>query len=298
MKILAISDLHYDRPRRKKAVRELFRNMDRNADVLVIAGDVGSSLRSLEECLSDIPPFYGIKLAVLGNHEFYDLNRNTHEKIEKVKEIFRKYRFHLLDEAPVIIENIGFVGNCGWYDYSFFFQEGKHGLNPNDYVDVGEGFKRVDEVTEKEWRKMCEAKQMIIPKGEQIHRFIWNDGRFINNQYSDLERTYNSIKLLRRHTLQLLKQNPEQIVVVTHHIPFISMLEIPENNTCRAFGTAFLGSTRLGGEIKKYKEVNIVICGHSHNRKKLHIEIPYRNPILCYEVSLNPREPRFTEIEI
>ena len=109
---------------------------------------------------------------------------------------------------------------------------------------------------------------------------------------------HNSIKLLRRHTLQLLKQNPEQIVVVTHHIPFISMLEIPENNTCRAFGTAFLGSTRLGGEIKKYKEVNIVICGHSHNRKKLHIEIPYRNPILCYEVSLNPREPRFTEIEI
>ena len=86
MKVLAVSDLHYDQPRRKKAVKELFKNMDRNADVLIIAGDVSSTLESLEECLSNIPAFYGTKLAVLGNHEFYDLNRNTHEKIEKVKD--------------------------------------------------------------------------------------------------------------------------------------------------------------------------------------------------------------------
>ena len=31
-----------------------------------------------------------------------------------------QYSFHLLDKSPVVIGDVGFVGNCGWYDGSLF----------------------------------------------------------------------------------------------------------------------------------------------------------------------------------
>ena len=73
-----------------------------------------------------------------------------------------------------------------------------------------------------------------------------------------------------REDLSLTTGKAEKIVAVTHHVPFVELLEEP-SHLARAYGMAFLGSRRMGELFREFPGVRLCISGHSHQEKKAEI---------------------------
>lgn len=117
MKLHILSDIHLEFGKWPK-------NMDIHAidaDVTILAGDIGIGLQGLEWALSiDRPVIY-----VMGNHEFYgqrpmaDLWRKAREKVEHT-------HVHLLENESVQIGNVRFLGCTLWTDFCIHGPERQH----------------------------------------------------------------------------------------------------------------------------------------------------------------------------
>lgn len=117
MKLHILSDIHLEFGKWPK-------NMDIHAidaDVTILAGDIGVGLQGLEWALSiDRPVIY-----VMGNHEFYgqrpmtDLWRKAREKVEHT-------HVHLLENESVQIGNVRFLGCTLWTDFCINGPERQH----------------------------------------------------------------------------------------------------------------------------------------------------------------------------
>jgi Icc-related predicted phosphoesterase len=239
MKIIATGDIHYDLIRNpeehKKFVNFINRLKNEEPDVLVLAGDtVGLGSTKLEECLSFFKEVAPIRLKVFGNHDYWTIEGDTSSHLEILKSRIKGCGFVLLEEKPVIIDGIGFAGNCLWYDYSFSPEE----IPP---------------------RSSYEKKIF----GGHI---IWNDVHFVNLGKSDIDYTSELNEKLEGD-IQRLEADVEQIVVVTHHIGFIEMLTTREGFPGWNFCNAFMGSKRLGKMLLNHPKVRYHICGHTHDEK-------------------------------
>jgi Icc-related predicted phosphoesterase len=109
LRIAAVGDLHYESGTRS-SVRDLFQEVNRAADVLVLCGDLTTTgrpeqVRAFAEELSvvSIPV-----VAVLGNHDY------DGEAVEEVDAILKDFGVHLLDGRQVTIEGVGFAGTKGF----------------------------------------------------------------------------------------------------------------------------------------------------------------------------------------
>ncbi len=122
MKIAAVSDLHIDLLRKTDyALNTIEEVLNTDAELLLVGGDVGYTKKGISEGLEKLSQFKGPKLAFLGNHELKSLENSTLENyLDEMNDLFSKYNFHLLDKEPFIYQNVGFIGNVGWYDYSFY----------------------------------------------------------------------------------------------------------------------------------------------------------------------------------
>lgn len=104
----AIADLHSreDGP----SYRDLFGEMSRAADVIVLAGDLTDmgKPRQAEMLLEDLRACTVPVVAVLGNHDFES------DQVEQVSEILRRGGVHLLDGQAMEIGGVGFVGVKGF----------------------------------------------------------------------------------------------------------------------------------------------------------------------------------------
>lgn len=108
MKVAAIADLHTreDGP----SYRDLFSDMSRAADVIVLAGDLTDmgKPRQAEMLLEDLRACTVPVVAVLGNHDFES------DQVEQVSDILRHGGVHLLDGQATEIGGVGFVGVKGF----------------------------------------------------------------------------------------------------------------------------------------------------------------------------------------
>jgi predicted phosphodiesterase len=239
MKIAATGDIHYDLIR-NPAERDRFLNFIRRLekeepDVLVLAGDtVGLGSSKLEECLNLFREVAPIRLKVFGNHDYWSAEGDTFSHLEILRSRIKGCGFVLLEEKPVIVDGIGFAGNCLWYDYSFSPEE----MPP---------------------RSSYEKKIF----GGHI---IWNDVRFVRLGKSDMDYTSELNERLEGD-IQRLEAKVEQIVAVTHHIGFIEMLTMREEFPGWNFCNAFMGSKRLGEMLLNHPKVRYHICGHTHDQK-------------------------------
>jgi len=109
LKVAAIGDLHV-RQERTGAVRDLFAEMSKAAEVLVLCGDltdVGNP-REAEVLAEDLRACPVPVVGVLGNHDY---ESGHHEEVGK---ILREGGLRLLDGHSCEIDDVGFVGVKGF----------------------------------------------------------------------------------------------------------------------------------------------------------------------------------------
>src|SRR5215207_7708810 len=109
VRIAAVGDIHV-REIDKGKWTDYFKDLSRNADVLVICGDLTDTGDEVEaQVLADEIKACSIPVvAVLGNHDF---EKGRHKLIRK---ILQNDHVHILDGEAVIIKGIGFAGIKGF----------------------------------------------------------------------------------------------------------------------------------------------------------------------------------------
>jgi predicted phosphodiesterase len=265
MKILATGDIHYDLIRNPTEHERLLRFVksmeDENPDVFVLTGDiVGLGTSKLEECLNLFRPVAPVRLMVFGNHEYWLSEGDTFGHLEQMTARIKDCGFKLLDENPELVDDIGFAGNSGWYDYSFAGPEPPPRSSYEKKVYCG--------------------------------HIIWNDVHMVRLGKSDSDYTDELLNKLE-HDIHRLESESDQIVVVTHHIGFAEMLTISEDFPGLNFCNAFMGSRRLGNLLLRHPKVKYHICGHTHFQQVVEKEhLTSVNPGSSYD------EKKFLSIRI
>lgn len=109
VKIAAVADIHV-RENDRGRWSDYFKEISRNADVLIIAGDLtdtgdeGEAQVLADELKACTIPVVG----VLGNHDF---EKGRHKLIRR---ILQSENIHILDGECVVLKNIGFAGIKGF----------------------------------------------------------------------------------------------------------------------------------------------------------------------------------------
>lgn len=108
MKIHILSDLHLEFGKLKLP--------EVDADVTVLAGDIGVGLQGIEWALAafDRPVIY-----VMGNHEFYG-QRVMKELWKDAREKVKGTHVHLLENESIEIGGVRFLGTTLWTDFALF----------------------------------------------------------------------------------------------------------------------------------------------------------------------------------
>lgn len=268
MKILAVSDLHLPGKNDFNLFHAL-KDLPAEIDVLILAGDIASSnellkpsLQRLEKMLDDSNITVKDRIFVPGNHEMYkedepqnpilkllglcknDPCKNPGKAYDCLSSIVSDQGYHMLDEKPLIINNVAFVGSIGWYDYSFR-------QNTDLEVVVNGRITKLKDFKDADYTK----KQAFHPGSQK--KLVWPD----KTGFDDKDFAQKCLDKLEEH-LELVKDY-EHIVVVLHTVPFKENLS-HSNSPFIQFTTAYMGSERLGELIKRY-DVSKVIHGHAHS---------------------------------
>jgi Icc-related predicted phosphoesterase len=234
-KLLVTADLHFGLyPAGDACVLELaefVRNSE--ADALVIAGDLADvDTDWFAACLDLFASFKGPKMVVPGNHDLWSAGVGTEQKYREVlPAIASDCGFRMLDASPVAAEGVGFIGNIGWYDYSF--------RNPELNIAL-------EQYERKELPGVC----------------TWNDGQFINWQMSDPEFTEKCMRKLEA-AYRSIEPTVHTVVAVLHSLPFRELLYGP-SSAAYEFCRAYMGSERIGRLLSEFRKVRYVFCGHRH----------------------------------
>lgn len=109
IRIAAVGDLHFD-PTRGSTFRDMFAEINRQADILVLCGDITTHGKP-EQMAGFVDELAGVEIpivAVLGNHD--------HEAgvPEDLIAILEQRSVHVLDGNEVVIDGIGFAGTKGF----------------------------------------------------------------------------------------------------------------------------------------------------------------------------------------
>lgn len=142
VKLFILSDLHTEKDIAIKKILDILKP----ADILILAGDIGDPIKSLDTydtLLAKCSKIYKHVIIVPGNHEYYSCKYNKLLVINKINELCLKYKnIHLLHRKSIILEDIVFIGATLWsiidrhtvVNYPVIFTE----VFPNriDYIDA------------------------------------------------------------------------------------------------------------------------------------------------------------------
>jgi predicted phosphohydrolase len=111
MKLHILNDLHIE--------FEDFEPPATDADVVILAGDIGVGMEGLRWAESRLPD--KLVIYVPGNHEFY------HYDITLIEELKGQSsdNIHVLNDDQVIIEDVRFLGSILWTDFTLFGEADK-----------------------------------------------------------------------------------------------------------------------------------------------------------------------------
>ncbi len=120
MKIHILSDLHIEFSEYHLQVLD--------ADILVLAGDIGVGTRGLEYAMRLLEITKSKILYLAGNHEFYggnmDVVRTQLRKLCTPEQAFDvEQRLFFLDNNEVVIDGVRFLGTTLWTDFNLFGAE-------------------------------------------------------------------------------------------------------------------------------------------------------------------------------
>ncbi len=117
MKIAATADVHAGDAQDAERLRDLVQGAARDADVLVIGGDLTNHgrLEELEVLLQALDGCPIPVVATLGNHDYESGNA------ERLSRLLAESTVHLLDRSSIVIDGVGFSGVkgfCGGFDHT------------------------------------------------------------------------------------------------------------------------------------------------------------------------------------
>lgn len=264
MRLALTSDLHVDHhPEVIPLVAEQARRLE--AEVLIVAGDLSSSLEHLERALAELRQASGARRALFvpGNHDLWctaggPTSRARYDEL--IPACARSAGFDPLGHRPVAIDSpsgpIHFVGVTGWYDFSLRNRALDSTFSLEDYRRGAFGRLRWNDTT----------------------RVVWpgDDGH-------PLEAPEICAAQIASLTAQLAAVAGAPSVVVTHHLPFSELVTYHDPNPTSGaprpgrdlpwdFLNGFMGSALLGEAILAAPGVRLVCSGHTHFRKSARIK--------------------------
>ena len=227
MRFDLVSDVHDDFYRNGTLLSYLERM--RNADVLVVAGDVSNERARTADVLNEMTRVYPDVVFVDGNHDHYG-QQNVREtetayflsRLERNVVYLRPQR-----PGPVTLDGITFVGLNGWYDF------GMSG--------------RVPDVAYRDWKRVMNDRYIA----------------FGSERVDDMGRRHAYVM---SETMYSLRDAGTTVVAVTHTIPLARLYEgtryvgNPDND--------FYANTSMSSAIDHGRAAGLrVWCfGHTHDR--------------------------------
>ena len=230
MKIAAISDLHLDINRDYPVLEALRDEVEESgASYLLVAGDVsedfrltGDKMRKLDESSS-----FSV-LYVPGNHDLWSPEPDRYG-IDYIYSFFKDDE-RCLTGKEMVDGDVAFIGDVGWYDYSF----GNH----------------------------CCFSDEMFEKMTYMGR-TWQDG--IRNPWTRDNRGRCSLQLEGIES-SLGRVEGRKIVAMTHMLPIREFTVLDARPEWEYFN-AFLGSLRFG-DLFESRGVSYSVSGHVHYRKE------------------------------
>lgn len=248
LQLAVIADIHHRFTEwNTRATYALARVIEKDPpDVFLLGGDAGENLYQVGEALTILSKAPCHKLFVPGNHDIW----LTLEEIaagctsaalyrEDLPRLVAQCGFHYLPRQPLVLEGIGFAGTIGWYDYSFRNPDFDGKLTLADYE-----------------RKSYEG-------------LIWMDAVRANWGMSDVQVADQMTQELR-DDLAKIPSDCQDVVVMTHHVPFLPLAEMRGEIKWDYF-TAFIGCHSLGRAILEDGRVRFAFAGHTHTPRTMRI---------------------------
>ncbi|MBR9704678.1 hypothetical protein GOV12_04650 [Candidatus Pacearchaeota archaeon] len=311
MKITALSDIHY--PHNEKQLDDSLESMV-DSDVIVIAGDISHDLEEYELVLSRFSGLACKKLIVIGNHDLYtEDGSDSYRKIKVLNRICKRNDFHLLDSGPLVIDGVGFVGNIGWYDYSFAQGRDHENQLPQiefvgncDYSghklfqiqDINEEVLVYPNDEEKSSRSVrirdltdSDFSQKSFIFRDKKNHYI-NDSDFIHWKFSDKEFLDLQLGKLSKH-LRKVEKKCDKIIYVSHFVPIWNFIYSDGCDSVKRVFNAYHGSPELGNLAFSNDKLAAIISGHTHHPNQVRV-----NDVMCYDVSYRLRQLKPTQIVI
>ena len=290
MRVVATADLHYEMPHSVGPTHRLAPEMcAAQGDALMVLGDTyASDPDILRQCLRLFEGFPGPKLLSAGNHDLWtrDPRRDSQYVLDvEIPTVAGELGFHVLDQGPFVHDGVGFVGGCGWYDYSF--RDARLGV-PIEFYRLKRGPGAIHQLHPKHeadlpWDEL-DPRHLTITA-------VWNDGVYVRWDHTDETFTDHVVDRLERD-IRAIEGDVRAVVCGTHHIPFGEMV-VQKQDANWAFGNAFMGSRRMGEVLLAHDTVRASIFGHSHTpgrRVLAHID--------AVNVGSTYRDKRFVTVQV
>ena len=288
MRIIITADLHYNIPASRGPTERVAAEICRcGGDALVLAGDTcGHDLKALRDCLRLFDAFDGVKMLVAGNHELWTTGQDSLHKYEhELPQAAESCGFHYLDNSPLELDGVAFVGSAGWYDYSFRVTELEVPLRFYE-SKVGPGAARVIP----KHAALVERRD-DVPESAWSISLRWMDGEHVHLPMDDPSFVKYLCDKLRAHLTQV-QSTSHTIVAALHHVPFRELV-YPPLMPGWEFGVAFMGSHALADVLLEFDKVRYVYCGHSHNPGRV-----TRDHLTCINVGCTYRSKRFEVLDL
>lgn len=141
MTVAYCSDTHLDfwcretntqNPKFKKQLKQYLDNVllieKKDADVIIVAGDIGHYFKQDTEFLLELRKFYKHVIVTYGNHDMYLVSKSIqskymHDSMNRVREMKRwcaeQDNIHFLDGNSVVIDGVCFAGSSMMWDISY-----------------------------------------------------------------------------------------------------------------------------------------------------------------------------------
>ena len=234
MKILILSDLHTEFQDFEPVFPDGGGRVDAEADVVVLAGDIGVGVHGIEWAARTFP--HKPIVYVAGNHEFYYFSA-MEPLLDAMREVAAELQVHFLERDSVEIDGVRFLGTTLWSDFDIFGRDKRQMCINESLVCMNDS--RLIRTTRPTPNYSPNAKP-------GPRRFFPEDAREIHQASVDWLGT------------ELARGDPARTVVVTHHAPHFNSVE-PRYAQDPTTGAFVSDLTRLMGSSCLW------IHGHMHS---------------------------------
>ncbi|MFX0092114.1 MAG: metallophosphoesterase [Candidatus Hodarchaeota archaeon] len=219
-------------------------------DVVLLTGDVGHTIDTHRQAFRLIKHAISAQmfLYVPGNHDIWVGTKKEPEfdKIDQfsswvkfnelLPQVCQEQGWYFLPGRPITLDEWGFAGTIGWYDFSTRNPKWDNKVSLEDYSMLAwEGRRYMDSIYA-----------------------LWGKSHPEMADYFNQQLVKDCIKL------QELGIDRDKTIILTHHIPFRNAVHYFENDLNLDFFSAFMGCKKIGKIV--IQNACYVVFGHTHLR--------------------------------